>query len=468
MNMMINKSLLQGFSEFDGIIAGLPEQLSLSIDSRTTNKNCIFFALKGELHDGHDFIAQALEQGALAAVVQTYHPALTGLKSPAIIEVDDPLALFSRLAHSYLLSINPFTIAITGSNGKTTSKEMLRAALAGVVGESHVFANPGNKNNHIGLPMSIFLLKPEHRYAIFEMGMNHAYEIAHLCQIVEPQLGLITNISHAHEGNFADGIDGVQKAKAELFSALKDGLAVINLDDARIKQEAGLRKFKCSSSFGWNKAADVSIVSASSFDLKTSCQRVVVKIRSTKELALDIPLPGQHHALNAAAVLAVILALELPLEPAINGIKNMSITKGRMNIIKSPRGFLFINDGYNANPASMTAGIMASLELKADRRIAVIGAMGELGPSSAWHHANLGTILAQHFDRLFICGHHAIPTVEAALKAGFRAEHLIFKPSSLELIEPLSKTLGMGDVVFIKGSQSANMAAVADALAQLS
>ncbi len=461
----VDKKIFSHLPNFE-FVNRLDGPIAVTIDSRSVPKASIFFALLGELHDGHDFIKDALSKGAIAAVVKKNHPKCADIDPTYLIEVEDPLTTFGTLAAHHIASMSAIRIGLTGSNGKTTTKEMLKAALSHVVGPEQVFASPGNKNNHIGLPLSAFQLNPKHRFAIFEMGMNHSGEIASLCEIVHPQFGLITNISSAHEGNFSDGIVGVQRAKAELFDALSDnGHAIVNLSDPRVVEEAGKRSFSITS-FGWQANADVRLIDAGNFDERLGKQEIKV-IVDNQSISVDVPLPGLHHAMNAAATLAVIKALELDVKIAARGIANMTIATGRMNIVKNPRGCTIVNDGYNANPSSMTAGILAIQGLEGHRHIAVIGAMGELGAMSAHHHFELGKLLAVHFERLFVCGANAQPVVEGALSTGYPAEKIIFKKSSLELVDPLKGVLEKGDLVFIKGSLSANMHVVAQALIEL-
>lgn len=451
--------------------ARLHEKLStsipLSLDSRAMEQDCIFFAIKGELHDGHNFVKSALQNGALCAVVQKHHALLSDLPAELLIVVDDPLACFSELAHLSIMT-NPATrIALTGSNGKTTTKEMIKAALSAVVGADSIFASPGNKNNHIGLPLSALELSEQHHYAIFEMGMNHAQEISHLCTIAEPQFGLITNISHAHEGNFIDGIDGVQKAKAELFESLKQGHAIINLDDNRIVKEANSRSFKATTTYGWSEQAHVRMLDVEAFNEQRGSQILRIAF-DNQEITVHVPLAGMHHATNALAALAVVKALNLDVAQAATGLMTMKITDGRMKIIKNARGATLVDDGYNANPSSMHAGILAVQNLSGKRYIAVIGAMGELGASSSEHHFRLGQLLAEHFDYLFVCGKDAEPVVEGALKTGFTKDKIVYEKSSADLIKPLKELLKKDDVVYIKGSFSSNMQIVAQELSLLS
>lgn len=441
----------------------LPDRLSLSIDSRTLNPGDIFFAIKGELADGHDHIFEAYKKGAALVVAERREEPSNNV--PAII-VEDSLKSFSLLAREHLRSLDVIKIAITGSNGKTTTKEMVKAALSHIFGASQVYASEGNKNNHFGIPLSALEVLPSHRVAIFEMGMNHALEIASHCFIIEPGFGIITNISFAHEGNFADGIEGVARAKGELFDFLarSGGTVIVNIDDARVmalRDKLGLNSL----TFGIDAKADIRIMGPlKPYCLEDRAQEVGIRYRG-EDFSCEVPLLGHHHAQNAACALAMASALNLDIKKASVGIKSMDRIKGRMSISHSPRGYLLVNDGYNANPSSMKAGILATLELKAVRRIAVIGAMGELGEKSATHHYALGGLLAEHFDQLFICGKEAVNTVAGAKGAGFPEQKIFYARTSLELIEPLKNYLAEGDLIFIKGSLSANMKAIADSLA---
>lgn len=451
----IAKSILLKALPHEKALDDLPDVVGLSIDSRTIMPKDIFFAIKGELADGHDFIEEAHKKGASLIIAERAH------EKVIVKIVEDPLQFYSCLASMHLETLDVIKIAITGSNGKTTTKEMVKAALSNIFGDAQVFASAGNQNNHFGIPLSALSVTSDHKIAIFEMGMNHEQEIASHCQVVKPHFGIITNISMAHEGNFADGILGVAKAKGELFEFLAEhaGTAIVNNDDARIK--ALSEKLNLKSITVGHGACDVQILSAGAYSPEKQAQEVKVSVR-LHEISFLVPMLGQHHAQNAGLAIALILALGLDVKKGAEGIFSMEKTSGRMNISHTSKGFLVVNDGYNANPASMKAGILASAELFAKRRIAVIGAMGELGKNSVSHHRDLGKLLASHFDALFICGKDGIHCVEAAKEQGFLA--ITYKETSVELVEPLKQFLASGDLVFIKGSLSANMKAVADAL----
>lgn len=448
------------------LIAKLSDPVCLCIDSRNITPGDVFLAMRGETNDGHHFIGQANAQGAALIIAESSYAAqLENAHGLPIIFVENTFTIFFELARLHLAQLDVTKVAITGSNGKTTTKEMIRAALNQVLGEELVYANAGTFNNHFGLPLSVLELTPKHRVAVFEMGMNHPQEIASLCSIVPPDVAAITNISSAHAGHFKDGIEGVQKAKGELFCALQDnaGIAAVNLDDHRVVFEADRYELNKRVTFGKDERAAVRLLATTPFSLSLGYQEIEV-LHEQRVIKVPIPLPGAHHANNAVCALAVVFALGLSVEHAAVGIKKMVKTKGRMSISTSKEGHVLINDGYNANPESMRAGILASHDLESKRRIAVIGAMGELGDETRKHHYELGVFLAKHFDQLFVCCEAALPTVDGAREGGMKAEHILFKTSSLELIEPLQQMLSKGDLIFIKGSRSANMQAVADAL----
>lgn len=461
-SMTVKKAILDNiFSDalaYSRVAHFWDEEVPLSIDSRSMPKNGIFFAIKGELNDGHDFISEAQNKGALLIIaereVESFVP---------IIIVKDSLKLFSLIAHNHLMSMPAFRIGLTGSNGKTTVKEMIRAALSALIGPNKVYANVGTLNNHFGVPISALLVKPEHSYAVFEMGMNHEGEIRDLCEIVKPQLGLIINIGVAHEGNFKNGPDGVQAAKGELFYATQNKIAVVNLDDTRVMAEAKRHDFSKVISFGTNKEADLWLKSRGAYDVQSNRQKILIEEKDGSSIEFYIPLPGYHHAKNAVAALAVVKALGLSIKDAAQGLSSMITTTGRMNL-NLVDGCLVINDAYNANPVSMKAGILACLEFEAPRRIAVIGAMGELGTKSREYHFELGQTLAKYFHRIFISGEDALAIVEGAKAQGFDPSSIIFKKTSEELIEPVRAVMPNHDLIFIKGSKTALMQVVARAL----
>jgi len=447
-------------------VLNLKDDVGVSIDSRTIQPREVFFAIRGEFDDGHRYMNEAGKKGAALIVCESGNNYSASNKAPMII-VEDSLKAFSRLASLHIAALNLTKIAITGSNGKTTTKEMLKAMLAKVLGENRVYASFGNINNHFGVPLSALEITRQHKIAIFEMGMNHPDEITNLCHIVSPDIGAITNISYAHGGNFVDGLDGVQRAKGELFQyiASKSGIIVVNLDDDRVMTEAHRAPLAHAVSFGYDKKADVEIASSKPFSMAAGFQRITLAV-GEMPFEVDIPLAGPHQANNAACALAIVHALKLPVVYASLGLMEMSKTKGRMHIVMLRNGAILVNDAYNANPTSMKAGVVACRDIPAKRRIAAIGAMGELGEKSAHHHFLIGQLLAKDFCHLFVCGADSRHTVSGAKSEGMRDDQIVFADSSTELIEPIRAMLKKDDLLFVKGSLSQSMAVIANALMQ--
>lgn len=278
--------------------------------------------------------------------------------------VHDAFACFSALAKHHLEQFSLTKIAISGSNGKTTTKEMVKALLVGACGEAQVFASSGGLNNHFGVPLTALAVTSKHSYAVFEMGMNHTGELAGHCDIVKPGLALLTNISMAHEGNFADGIEGVANAKGELFAAIgKHGHGVINSDDERVLAQAKKHGLTTFTTYGTKPGADVLMKGASPFDVTTHTQTVHVQIGG-QEFDCLVPLPGIHHGKNAVAALAVMHALGFDAQTLAKHLLTMFKTRGRMSLFATATGVTVIDDGYNANPTSMRAGISAAQEFQ--------------------------------------------------------------------------------------------------------
>lgn len=459
----INKATFIEALKVSGCLAKLnilDDIFFLSTDSRTIDKQNIFIALKGESFDGHNFIEQALSKEAKFIVANKNYQ--NKIYSDKIIYVDDTLQFLAALARTHLQKLKPKTIAITGSNGKTTCKELIKEALMATVGKEKVYASNGNFNNHFGVPLCALDVTEEHEFAIFEMGMNHAQEITHLCEIVQPSFGVITNIAPAHVGNFIDGIDGIQKAKGELFGYLKknNGTAIVNIDDERVSIEA--QGIKNHITFGRAKNSHIRLVN-SSYNQELNQQKVLVQTPK-EEISFLLSLPGEHNALNASLALAVTYSLELSLTKAAQAIKNISPSKGRFQL-KNHKDILIINDGYNANPTSMALGIKTSHSFKSKRRIAVIGSMGELGEHSDKYHLELGARLAKNFDHIFYCGSYA-QDIELGAK-GEGMKNIVSQENSSLLIAPLKEFIKEGDLLYIKGSLSNNMQLIVDSLESL-
>lgn len=460
MRIKVNKPLLITKLGQDKLV-NLSELITLCSDSRIIEHDDIFMAFNGEHFLGHNFIEEAFSKGAsLAIVSDRFKHKFTDHHK--IIWVADTIKWLGELASLHLQQYDLCSIAITGSNGKTTTKEMTKALLMAALGKDLVFASDGNQNNHIGVAMNALAIKPHHKVAIFEMGMNHQGELSYLCDIIKPHIGLITNIGRAHEGNFIDGIDGVSKAKGELFMSIahNHGIAIVNEDDFRALHQANKYNITKRVSFGFSPHADIVIKDC---QLQSHHGQTITLARGQENFTFMLPLLGKHQALNAASALAIVLSLNLSLHQAIDGFTNFYHHKGRF-FIYHHQGYTVIDDGYNANPDSMYASIEASKAFFNQRRIAVIGAMGELGDKSEKYHNELGQILAHNFDYLYFCGRECKWAITAALKEGFRVDHIYYEEESKALIEPLKSMLKDDDLVFIKGSLSANMKVITNAI----
>ncbi|QBJ77774.1 UDP-N-acetylmuramoyl-tripeptide--D-alanyl-D-alanine ligase [Aquitalea sp. USM4] len=367
-----------------GTLSGADGQVRLSrvvTDSRAVQPGDLFVALKGERFDAHDFVADVLARGAVAALVAEDF----ALDNASLIKVDDTRLALGRLAAGWAAALPALRVGITGSNGKTTVKEMLSAILKAHAGEQAVHATAGNFNNDIGLPLTLLGLTAAHRYAVLEMGMNHHGELTYLSSLARPQVALVNNAMRAHIGHFADTAD-IARAKAEIFSGLPaDGVAIVNADDANIalfRVAAGTHRI-CS--FGLQQQADIS---ARDISLQALGSRFTL-CSPQGEQAISLPAPGEHNVRNALAAAAMALALDVPLAAIAAGLAVFGNAKGRLQQKTGRHGGVVIDDSYNANPDSMKAGIDVLAGLPAPHCF-VMGDIGELGETAAQMHAEVG------------------------------------------------------------------------------
>ncbi|MGA3034649.1 MAG: UDP-N-acetylmuramoyl-tripeptide--D-alanyl-D-alanine ligase [Terracidiphilus sp.] len=421
-----------------------------SIDSRTASPGDLFFAVRGERHDGHDFVAAAFDRGAIAAVVSRARAGTlsdAALAGPLLI-AEDPLPAMQALASHVRRQWGRRVVAITGSAGKTTTKEAIAAALGA---RFRVLKSQGNLNNAFGLPLQLLRLMPEHEVAVVEMGMNHSGEIAALARIATPDWGVITNIGTAHIENFAEGQAGIARAKFELVASLPaNGVAFLNCDDAYAAQFG--RDFPGRVVyFGSGPCADPQILGVTE-DL----DGLHVHFRAgERESNLTLHLLGAHNALNAMAGLAVALEAGVDLDAAVAVLSSLSAGDKRGQVIEIA-GATILNDSYNSNPEALRSMIHTLAARPATgRRILVAGEMLEMGEHGPALHTACGRAAAE--ARLdFVVGVQGnAEHLAAAAAAGGVAS--LFLPDADAAGRWLVENLRPGDVVLVKGSRGVHL-----------
>jgi len=418
----------------------------VSSDSRTLNTGEMFVALTGPHFDGHEFVAQAVTRAASAALVS--HPVSTELP---IVVVEDTTAALGRLGASWRERFDIPLIAVTGSNGKTTVKEMIGAILrqrhAGLV-------SAGNLNNAIGVPLTLCRLREPHRFAVVEMGMNHAGEIAYLTELTRPTIALITNAAAAHLEGLGD-VAAVARAKAEIFDGLPaHGVAIINTDDEFAglwRARAGTRRII---SFGLTAGADVT--AAYEF---TPTGSVLELWTGAGEVEVVLPLPGRHNVVNALAAAAAALAADADLASIKAGLETIKAVPGRLMALAGRDDTLIYDDTYNANPASVYAALDV-LAAATGERFLVLGDMAELGPGEVDWHARVGARARElGIDALYALGPLSEATVESFGAGGRHFDDIA------GLIEALQEHARPGSRILVKGSRRMRMERVVAALA---
>jgi len=444
--MKLALSRIAEFVSAEGKFAREEVARGYSIDSRSVGSSQLFFAVKGERLDGHDFVEQALEKGAAAAVVRKdqlgRYPGETRL-----LAVEDTLVALQTLATAVRKLWGKPLIAVTGSAGKTTTKEAIAHVLSARFG---VLKSEGNFNNHFGLPLMLLKLKPEYDVAVIEMGMSHAGEIRALAKIAQPEIGVVTNVAPVHL-EFFDSLAGIARAKYELIESLPaGGVAVLNADDEYVSQFG--RDFKGKVvMYGTRATADVRAENIQSkgpegveFDL------VIGSLREHARL----PLVGEHNVLNALAAVAVGVERGLKPSEAVGALATLAAADKRGQVLQVGN-ITVINDCYNSNPKALEAMVDALATMSAKRRIVVAGEMLELGPAGEEMHRRAGQHVAQKdIDVLLGVRGLAQAMVEGARQAGTRAE---FVAGPEEAGEWLAREARDGDVVLLKASRGVKL-----------
>jgi UDP-N-acetylmuramoyl-tripeptide--D-alanyl-D-alanine ligase len=430
-----------------------------SLDTRTLQPGEMFVAIR-DVRDGHDFVLEAFRKGAAAALVESAYKRVAG--DGALLRVEHPLEALRAIARAARARSRASIVAVTGSVGKTGTKEALRACLSRL-GETH--AAEKSFNNHWGVPLTLARLPVSARYGVFEIGMNHAGEIAPLARLVRPQVAIVTTVEPVHL-QFFKSVAEIAEAKAEIFAGIDPGgTAVLNRDNAyfdllnKRALDAGARVV----SFGRHQDADVR---PEVLTLGADGTDIVVRVGG-KRIAYRLAAPGGHIAQNSLAVVAAIDALGADVEAAVPALTGLTAAKGRgarREISLSDGAVLLIDESYNANPASMRSALAAMATVprqRFKRRIAVMGDMLELGDDSARLHEDLKEAVdAAEVDLVFACGPH-MQRLYAALSSAQRGE---WGPTSQDILAPLIATVRGGDVVMIKGSLGSRMEPLVQAL----
>ncbi|PKO34159.1 MAG: UDP-N-acetylmuramoyl-tripeptide--D-alanyl-D-alanine ligase [Betaproteobacteria bacterium HGW-Betaproteobacteria-7] len=447
----MNWLLSQVAAATGGRLCGADPALSgVTTDTRAVLPGQLFIALRGERFDAHDFLDQAVAAGAAALLVADASKLPAGI--PAVVVADTRLAL-GALAAAWRANFVLPVIAVTGSNGKTTTKEMIADILKAAFGDA-VLATRGNFNNDIGLPLTLLGLNASHRAAVIEMGMNHPGEIAYLAPLGAPTVALVTNAQRAHLEGMGD-LDEVAREKGSIFGGLgAGGVAVINADDAYADFWRGMAAPHSVRSFAIDHPADVH-GQVRQHGLET--QLTLSAPEGEGELRLRVA--GRHNARNAVAAAAACLAAGIPLADVVAGLETFAGVKGRLQRRVGRQGAEILDDTYNANPDSVRAGIDV-LAATIGRKIFVLGDMGEIGEASGQYHDEIGGYAkSQGIDRLFALGD---ASQQAVRNFGDGARHFC---NIEKLLAAVDKELGPDTTVLVKGSRFMKMERVADALA---
>jgi UDP-N-acetylmuramoyl-tripeptide--D-alanyl-D-alanine ligase len=420
----------------------------VATDSRKVSAGDLFVALSGERFDGHAYVAEAMGRGAVAAI--TARRVETPMPLPQVVVGDTRLALGKLSGHWRARFAMPL-VALTGSNGKTTVKEMIAAILATHCGSrSMVLATEGNLNNDIGMPLTLLGLRESHRYAVIEMGMNHEGEIDYLTRIAQPGVALVNNAQRAHVG-ILGSVEAIARAKGEIYAGLKSsGIAVVNEDDAYAGYWKKLNGARRVVSFGLSSHADV----------RATVEGPQVRfVTPADAFAVVLQVSGEHNVRNALAACAVAHALEIPPHDMQDGLAHFAGVPGRLQRRPGRSGSTVIDDTYNANPESMKAAIRV-LAAQPGRTVFVMGDMGELGEQGPQMHAEVGAFARESgVDVLLATGEASRKAVEAF---GSGARHF---PTTGALVEAAGHEAAQGATILVKGSRFMQMERVADALA---
>ncbi|HEX6494290.1 MAG TPA: UDP-N-acetylmuramoyl-tripeptide--D-alanyl-D-alanine ligase [Acidobacteriaceae bacterium] len=448
-------------AEATGYSRGDVHATGYSIDTRTLAPGDLFFAIRGERFDAHDFVADALAKGACAAVVTSVkaRDLLPEAHAHPLLLVEDPLVALQRLAAAVRRHWGKRVVAVTGSAGKTTTKEAIATVLET---QFRVRKSKGNLNNHFGLPLQLLKLAPEDEVAVVEMGMSAAGEIAALCQIAAPDWGVVTNVGNAHAEGFADGIAGVARAKYELVAGLSPqarerAVAFLNADDAYVSQFG--RDFPGRAVYYATKAVAAAVADVRGEEIEElgpAGSRVRAATADDGSASVHLALLGRHNVSNALAAIAVGLHAGIPLARCVEAIASLKPEDKRGELIEW-RGATIINDCYNSNPEALQSMIRTLAAVPARRRILVAGEMLELGSRAAELHRECGAAAgAAGIDQVIGVRGLALEIVAGAATASSKTR-AIFVETPQAAGEWLKEHLKAGDAVLLKASRGVRL-----------
>ena len=429
----------------------VPAVSAVCTDSRKITPGCLFLPWVGERFDGHDFIGAALDSGAAGCLCARLPADLR--EDKFYIKVDDTRLALRALASAYRNKFDIPVVQITGSVGKTTTKEMVAAVLGAKL---QVLKTPENFNNDIGTPLTLLGLGPEHQAAVIETGMNHFGEIEYLGAMVRPDIAVISNIGDAHI-EYLGSREGILKAKCEIFDHLKkDGLAVLNGDDALLDTvKVPFRTVRC----GQSSHCQARITEIADHGVEGITCTVVT---AWDTYALSIPAPGAHMAYSASIAVAVGEELGLSHDEIVRGVAAYEPSGSRMRVVRLPGGRIILDDCYNANPQSVTAALEVLAKTACDRRVAVLGDMGELGALTDQAHYNIGALAAMlGIDFVAAIGTKAVKIADGAAQSGGDVLHFSTKE---EAAAELKEQLGPGTAMLVKASHAMHFGQLVDQL----
>ena len=434
------------------LISGNPdtEFNGITIDSRRVKENDLFIALKGDNHDGHDFIGEAFENGASGAIIEKTSESSTDYNTKNLIKVSSTIFALGRIANAWRNKFpNLKVICITGSNGKTTTKEMTYSILSV---KNKTLKNTGNLNNQIGLPLTLLKLDKEHSICVSEIGMNDFGEIRYLTDMAEPDIGAITNIGRAHLEKLIT-LEGVAKAKGELVENFnKDNTFIVNLDDkhlAALSKNIDCRQISFSLN---NKTADIHAENITCDDLESIKFDLVIKDDSAPIMIKGM---GKHNVMNALCASGIANSLGYSLDDIKIGFENYKPVNMRLEVIETPQGFKIINDSYNANPDSMSSALKELSSLKDENKtIAVLGDMLELGENSSLEHENIGKYIKTLEIDMVITYGNLSKNINKSLEGEIKNLHV---DTHEQAAQKLVEIAGTSDIVLLKGSRGMQM-----------